>query len=172
MKELLLTYDFSFTHIHLLTYWSQFLTDIQHDFALIDVRWSRKLCLLFEKMAHNRELFSNDMWPEYSISMWTMTNTGIPDTELFNLSNEYRYSSGHWTWRTLVFFKFCIRFVELDESAELTKTSQAWLKVTERFSVCSTHSWLRLVKMPGFWSVGCGFKLRKDFFYYKFIYVF
>ena len=29
------------------------------------------------------------MWPGYSISMQTMKNTDIPDTELFNLGNEY-----------------------------------------------------------------------------------
>ena len=59
----------------------------------------------------------------------------------------------------IVFFLFCIRLAELVNS---TKISQAWLKVTESFSVSSTHSWLCgvVVKTPDLESVGCEFKYR------------
>ena len=48
-----------------------------------------------------------------------------------------------------------------------TGISQAWLKVTERFSVCSTHSWLcaAVVNTPD--SVGSEFKYSDFCFFEK-----
>ena len=50
-----------------------------------------------------------------------------------------------------------------------TRISQAWLKVTENFSMSPTHSWLFgvVVMTPDWESVGCEFKYSDILFFGK-----